>query len=136
MHVLIAGGGKVGAHLAKLLTTAGHAVTVVEVRGEHIAELRQHGVGALLVEGSAANPELLERSGVRAAQVVAAVTGSDEVNLVVSNLAAGFEFGTPRVIARINDPRNAWLHAGDGRRCGAGSSRSHGASLWRCRWAT
>ena len=109
MHVLIAGGGKVGAHLAKLLTAAGHAVTVVEVRGEHIAELRQRGVGALLVEGSAADPELLERSGVRAAQVVAAVTGSDEVNLVVSNLAR-FEFGAPRVIARINDPRNAWLY--------------------------
>lgn len=109
MNVLIAGGGKVGAHLATLLLAAGHHVTIVEVRGDHCDALRPRLAGAACVAGSATDPELLERSGVRAAQVVAAVTGSDEVNLVVSNLAR-FEFGVPRIIARVNDPRNAWLY--------------------------
>lgn len=109
MNVLIAGGGKVGAHLGMLLLAAGHTVTLVEARADHCAALRQRLAGAVCVAGSATDPELLERSGVRAAQVVAAVTGSDEVNLVVSNLAR-FEFGVPRIIARVNDPRNAWLY--------------------------
>ncbi len=109
MNALIAGGGKVGAQLARLLAAAGHAVTVVEVRDAAVAELRRRLEGVTVVAGSAADPDLLERSGVRAAQVVAAVTGSDEINLVVSNLAR-FEFGAPRVIARVNDPRNAWLY--------------------------
>lgn len=109
MNVLIAGGGKVGAQLAQLLATAGHMVTVIEVQGAHVTDLRRRLDAATIVEGSAADPDLLERSGVRAAHVVAVVTGSDEINLVVSNLAR-FEFGARRVIARVNDPRNAWLY--------------------------
>lgn len=109
MNVLIAGGGKVGAHLAQLLSAAGHSVSVIEVRADHADDLRRRLEHVAIVEGSAADPDLLERSGVRVAQVVAAVTGSDEVNLVVSNLAR-FEFGVARVIARVNDPRNAWLY--------------------------
>ncbi len=109
MNALIAGGGKVGAHLARLLAAAGHTVTVVDVRSEIVEDLRRRLEGVTVVAGSAADPDLLERSGVRAAQVVAVVTGSDEINLVVSNLAR-FEFGAPRVIARVNDPRNAWLY--------------------------
>ena len=109
MNVLIAGGGKVGAHLAHLLAAADHVVTVIEVNGARVADLRHRLAVAEIVEGNAADPDLLERSGVRAAHVVAVVTGSDEVNLVVSNLAR-FEFNAPRVIARINDPRNAWLY--------------------------
>jgi len=51
---------------------------------------------------------VLEASGIRRANVVAAVTGADETNLVVTSLAR-FEFNVPRVIARINNPKNAWM---------------------------
>lgn len=112
MNVLIAGGGKVGAQLAWLLTAAGHAVTIIEIRGEHVENLRRRIEGATVIEGNATDPELLERSGVRRSHVVAAVTGGDEINLVVSNLAR-FEFDVARVIARVNDPRNAWLYTPD-----------------------
>lgn len=58
--------------------------------------------------GSGTDPTVLEAVGIRQANVVAAVTSADEVNLVVTNLAR-FEFGVPRTIARINNPRNAWM---------------------------
>jgi trk system potassium uptake protein TrkA len=51
---------------------------------------------------------VLESAGIRQANVVAAVTGDDETNLVVGSLAR-FEFGVQRVIARVNDPANAWI---------------------------
>jgi trk system potassium uptake protein TrkA len=50
----------------------------------------------------------LEVAGIRQANVLAAVTGTDEINLVAAGLAR-FEFGVPRIIARVNDPRNAWM---------------------------
>ena len=58
--------------------------------------------------GSGTDPDVLEAAGIRKANVVAAVTGSDETNLVVTTLAR-YEFLTPRIIARINHPKNAWL---------------------------
>jgi trk system potassium uptake protein TrkA len=62
---------------------------------------------AILI-GSGADPFTLETAGIRRAQVVAAVTGGDETNLVVTSLAR-FEFGAPRTIARVNNPKNAWM---------------------------
>ena len=109
MNVLIVGGGKVGLHLASLLHAAQHQVTVIEVRAEHVAEVKHLAPGVIVVMGSGSDPDLLERAGVRQAKVVAAVTGSDEVNLVVTSLAR-FEFQVPRTIARVNNPRNAWLY--------------------------
>jgi len=58
--------------------------------------------------GNGTDPEVLEANGIRNMNVVAAVTGLDETNLVVSNLAR-FQFEVPRVIARVNHPRNAWM---------------------------
>ncbi|MBW7882105.1 MAG: NAD-binding protein [Caldilineaceae bacterium] len=109
MIVLIAGGGKVGSHLAQLLHKAGHQVTVIEKRPDHVTELHERMPGIKVMAGSCTDPDLLERSGVRQAHVVAAVTGSDETNLVVTSLAR-FEFQAPRTIARVNNPRNAWLY--------------------------
>jgi trk system potassium uptake protein len=62
--------------------------------------------------GSGTNPDVLEAAGIRQADVVAAVTGADETNLVVTSLAR-FEFGAPRTIARVNNPRNAWMYTAD-----------------------
>jgi trk system potassium uptake protein TrkA len=108
MKVIIVGGGKVGLDLASLLSAGGHQVKVIEVRAERIpllqSELSLDGV----IQGSGTDPMLLENAGIRQAQVVAAVTGSDETNLVVTNLAH-LEFAVPRTIARINNPKNAWM---------------------------
>ncbi len=107
MFVIIVGGGQVGTYLANLLVKEGHRVKLIEARQE-LSDRLQRELGDRVVTGSGTNPNLLETAGIRNAEVVAAVTGADETNLVVANLAR-FEFGVPRVIGRINNPRNAWL---------------------------
>jgi trk system potassium uptake protein TrkA len=64
------------------------------------------------VHGNGTDPEVLESAGVRRAGTVVAVTDRDETNLVVTSLAK-FEFGVPRTIARVNNPKNAWLYGED-----------------------
>jgi trk system potassium uptake protein TrkA len=70
--------------------------------------LQQDLPAEVVVIGNGTDPNLLEAAGIRQAQVVAAVTDEDETNLVVASLAR-FEFGIPRTIVRVNNPRNAWL---------------------------
>jgi trk system potassium uptake protein TrkA len=108
VKVIIVGGGKVGSALAALLLAAGHTITLVEMRREVLAHLQHELSPGVVVQGSGTDPNLLEAAGIRQTQVVAAVTGADEVNLVVTSLAR-FEFGVPRTIARVNNPRNAWM---------------------------
>ncbi len=108
MRVIIVGGGKTGSHLATMLVAAGHAVTVVEDRPAVLERLRGELPAECLVAGDGSAPEVLELAGVRQAQVLAAVTGADEANLVVTTLAR-FEFNVPRVIARVNNPKNSWM---------------------------
>jgi trk system potassium uptake protein TrkA len=108
MQVIIVGGGKVGTWLALFLRAGGYGVKVIEVRPEEIARLQQALSPDLVTPGSGTDPAILEAVGIRQAKVVAAVTGQDEVNLVVTNLAR-FEFGVSRTIARVNNPRNAWM---------------------------
>lgn len=108
MNVIIAGGGSVGSRLAALLRGRGDRIRVIELAAERRERLARDLPAELLVSGSAADPAVLEGAGIRQADVVAAVTGADEVNLVVTSLAR-FEFGIPRTIARVNNPRNAWM---------------------------
>jgi trk system potassium uptake protein TrkA len=108
MNVLIVGGGKVGAALARLLLEEDHIVKVIEARREHFAALQHDLPEAALVFGSGTDPAVLEASGIRRADVVASVTGADEINLVVSSLAR-YEYAVQRTIARVNYPKNAWL---------------------------
>ena len=108
MYVIIVGGGKVGAYLAHLLLGGGESVKVIEERRENIPALQRDFPAGTVLQGSGADPLVLEAAGVRQANVVAAVTGADETNLVVAGLARA-EFGVPRVIARVNDPKNAWM---------------------------
>src|SRR5450756_2317788 len=109
MFVLIVGGGKVGSHLASLLMSEGYRVKVVEVRRDHIQSLKDDLPADIIVAGDGTDPDVLESAGIRQANVVAAVTGADETNLVVASLAR-FEFGVPRTIGRVNNPKNAWLY--------------------------
>jgi trk system potassium uptake protein TrkA len=113
MKVMIVGGGKVGVYLALLLRSAGHMVKVIEVRPEAVLQIQEElGSKEPVVLGSGTDPDLLEAAGIRQMDVVAAVTGLDEVNLVVTTLAR-FEFHVPRTIARVNHPKNVWMFTSD-----------------------
>lgn len=112
MKVLIIGGGKVGTYLASHLLSADHEVMVIEQRREEIERLQREIGAEQVLLGSGTDPVVLEAAGIRKVQVVAAVTGSDETNLVVTNLAR-FEFNVARTIARVNNPKNDWMFTED-----------------------
>lgn len=108
MNVIIVGGGQVGSYLADLLIKEGHKITVVEERAKQLALLRNEMPEGTIVAGGFTDPVVLENAGVAKADVVVAVTAKDEDNLVISTLAK-FEFAVPRVIARVNNPKNSWV---------------------------
>jgi len=105
MYVIVCGGGKVGANLARLLSRTGREVTLIEQHAERFAALElefEHAVQ----RGDATELFILERAGIkRPPDLVLAVTGDDEDNLVICQLAKE-KYGVPKVIARVNDPRN------------------------------
>jgi len=112
MKTLIIGGGKVGAFVADFLQKQGHTVVVIEERREELERLHLEVGEKNVILGSGTDPVVLESSGIHQMDVVAAVTGKDEVNLVAASLAR-FEFNVPRVIARVNNPKNAWMFTDD-----------------------
>lgn len=109
MKVIIIGGGQVGAYLASLLLSNGHEIRVIENRENIYNKLEKEIPPEMIIFGNGSDPAVLEKAGISSANVVAAVTGADEINLVVSTLAK-MEFGVPRVVARVNNPKNAWLY--------------------------
>jgi trk system potassium uptake protein len=106
MYLLIAGGGKVGANLARTLVRQGkQEVTLIEQRRDRFERL-EHEFEHQVLLGDATEIFVLERAGIaRPPDVVAALTGDDEDNLIISQLARE-KYGVPKVIARVNDPRN------------------------------
>src|SRR4051795_2710030 len=105
MYVLICGGGKVGANLARLLLRADHEVTLIEQRAERFGSLEEE-FEHVVQRGDATELFVLERAGIkRPPDLVLAVTGDDEDNLIICQLAKE-KYGVPKVIARVNDPRN------------------------------
>ncbi len=108
MNVLIVGGGKVGTYLASLLLADGHKVKIVEGGKEEYRTITSQLPQDVVVFGNMTDPNVLESAGIREADVVAAVTRTDETNLVITSLAR-FEFNVRRTIARVNIPKNAWL---------------------------
>ncbi len=108
MKVIIVGGGQVGSYLASLLLSNGHDVSVIEHRENVFYKLEEELPKEAVILGNGSDPVILEEAGIEDASVVAAVSGADEINLVVSTLAK-MEFGVPRVVARVNNPKNAWL---------------------------
>jgi trk/ktr system potassium uptake protein len=108
MNAIVVGGGKTGSHLAKILIQNGHSVRVIEERPAILEKLVHEISQEYIVTGDGSSPVVLEKAGILNAQVLVAVTGSDETNLVITSLGR-FEFEVPRVIARINNPKNAWL---------------------------
>jgi trk/ktr system potassium uptake protein len=108
MFVIIVGGGNTGSYLTNLLLEAGHSVKVIEERPGVLEKMKNEIPTDVIIAGDGSSPQTLEAAGVLKANVLAAVTGSDETNLVITSLAR-FEFNVPRVIARVNNPKNAWL---------------------------
>jgi trk system potassium uptake protein TrkA len=108
MNVIVVGGGNTGSQLAKTLIDAGHTVRVIEERPAVLEKLGQEISQEEIITGDGSSPVILEKAGIQKAQVLVAATGSDETNLVITSLGK-FEFNVARVIARINNPKNAWL---------------------------
>lgn len=107
MKALIVGAGRVGREIARVLTATGHDVTLVDMDDERVAELTGSALGRLVI-GDGCEPAILEAAGALTADLLVAATSEDEDNLVVGLLAKR-QFSVPRVIARVNDPENAWL---------------------------
>jgi len=107
MRVVIAGAGNVGRHLAADLVKRNHDVVVIEQNPDVFAKARE-GVDATWIHGDACEPWVLEKAEMNRAEVMVSATGDDEDNLVISLLAKQ-EFAVPRVVARVNHPKNAWL---------------------------
>jgi trk system potassium uptake protein TrkA len=110
MRVVIAGGGSVGTYIATELRQADHDVLVVEVDAARVARAKRTGepAGVEWLQADACEISELMAADPAQADVVVAVTGDDEDNLVISLLAKQ-EFGVPRVVARVNNPANDWL---------------------------
>jgi trk system potassium uptake protein TrkA len=105
MYVLIAGGGKVGANVARTLLRMNHEVTLVEQRRDRY-DLLEEEFEHQVHHGDATEIHVLERAGIgRPPDLVLALTGDDEDNLVICQLARD-KYSAPKVIARVNDPRN------------------------------
>jgi trk system potassium uptake protein TrkA len=105
MYVLACGGGKVGANLTRLLLRSGHEVTLIEQRGDRFAALEEE-FEHVVHRGDGTELFVLERAGIkRPPDLVLAVTGDDEDNLIICQIAKE-KYNVPKVIARVNDPRN------------------------------
>jgi len=105
MYVICAGGGKVGANVARSIMRLNHEVTLIEQRRDRFERLEdefEHQVQ----RGDATELFVLERAGIsRPPDIVLALTGDDEDNMVICQLAKE-KYGVSKVIARVNDPRN------------------------------
>jgi trk system potassium uptake protein TrkA len=104
MYILVVGAGKVGYFLAKRLCLGKNTVSIIE-KDREICETIAKELEALVVNGDGCDPDILEEAGIKRANVVAAVTGGDEDNLVICQLAKE-KFGIRRTIARVNNPGN------------------------------
>lgn len=104
MYVIVAGGGKVGYYLAQHLLSEEHEVLLIERNSERVGEINDV-LGAVAIVGDAAEAATLIAAGAPRADVVVAVTGEDEDNLVICQVAKE-KFHVARTIARVNNPKN------------------------------
>jgi trk system potassium uptake protein len=108
MYVFIAGGGRTGAQLAADLIAQNYEIRLVEHRRELLTRLHHELPTEVIYEGQATDPAVLKQAGLEKANVLVACTNDDAANLVLCYLARTV-FKVRRTVARINNPRNAWL---------------------------
>ncbi len=108
MFLLVIGGGRLGSQLALDMLEQGYKIHILDNRPAVLERL--HGLlpTEVIVEGDPTQPQALAAAGIEAADVVAVVMPRDSQNLSIASFAR-FQFDVPRVIARVNEPRNAWL---------------------------
>ena len=106
MRIAIAGAGKVGRAIARELVSNGHDVLLIDREPEKARTDVVPGATALL--GDTCEIAVLDQADLPTCQVLIAATGDDKVNLVVS-LLAKTEYGVPRVVSRVNHPKNEWM---------------------------
>jgi trk system potassium uptake protein TrkA len=104
MYFVVAGGGEVGYHLSKALLEAGHEVMIIE-RDRRRALWIEEQLGSVVINAPADEGKYQIQAGCQRADAVLAVTGDDEDNLIISQLAK-LKCGANRVIARVNNPKN------------------------------
>lgn len=106
MRVVIAGGGSVGRSIARELNANGHQVLIIDKAADEARVARPPE--ARWLAGDACEISSLQEAGMADCDAVVAATGDDKVNLVLS-LLAKTEFGVPRTVARVNNPKNEWM---------------------------
>ncbi|HXI45541.1 MAG TPA: TrkA family potassium uptake protein [Candidatus Acidoferrales bacterium] len=107
MFVLVVGGGKVGYYLTKELLESGHEVVLMEKDRARASQIADE-IGSIVVPNDGCEGQYLREAGCSRADIVAAVTGDDEDNLVICQMAK-HHFDVPRTIARVNNPQNERL---------------------------
>lgn len=104
MYIIIAGGGKVGHFLAKRLSFDKHTVVLIE-KDKKVCNEIASDLDILVVNGNACDPQRLQDAGIERADVIAAVTGEDEDNLIICQIAKE-RFNIERTVGRVNDSKN------------------------------
>jgi trk system potassium uptake protein TrkA len=107
VYIVVVGGGKVGYSLTRALLAEGQEVLVIEKQQVKVDRIIEE-LGGTAIQGDGAEVSTLELAGLERADVVAAVTGHDEDNLIVCQVAKR-RFNVPRTVARINNPRNEYI---------------------------
>jgi len=102
MYILIVGAGKVGYFLAKRLIASKHTVSIIDKDKANCEEIARE-LEALVISGDGCDPRILEEAGIERADVLAAVTGDDEDNLIICQLAKE-KFNIHRTVGRVNNP--------------------------------
>lgn len=108
MFVIIIGAGRTGSQLARVLINQNHEVHIVENRKDVLSRIHRELPTEAIYEGNPLDESVLELAGIRSAEVLAATTTQDEENLALCYLART-KYHIGRTIARVNNPRNAWL---------------------------
>ncbi|MBM3250306.1 MAG: TrkA family potassium uptake protein [Candidatus Omnitrophica bacterium] len=104
MYIIIVGAGKVGYFLAKRLCQGRHTVSIIE-KDKLICEEIARELEVLVINGDGCDPRILQEAGIERADVLSAVTGEDEDNLIICQLAKE-RFGLRRTVGRVNNPDN------------------------------
>lgn len=107
MYIVVVGAGKVGYHLTRSLLADGEEVLVIEKDARKVDRILTE-LGGAAIQGDGAEVATLQLAGVERADVIAAVTGHDEDNLIVAQVAKR-RFNVPRTVARVNNPRNEFI---------------------------